>query len=122
MRAPCSLQCGVRCQPIMRIMTTSLDMVAATHRGLCRLHNEDWLAADETVGLAVLADGMGGHNAGEVASRIAVEVITSGMHAAVRENTTRRPNKIAESLIAEHVSQANERIYEAAQAHPEYAG
>jgi len=41
-------------------MTTALDMVAATHRGLRRVHNEDSIAVDRGIGLAVLADGMGG--------------------------------------------------------------
>ncbi|HUP90552.1 MAG TPA: Stp1/IreP family PP2C-type Ser/Thr phosphatase [Longimicrobiales bacterium] len=103
-------------------MTTPLDIVAATHCGRRRAHNEDCVAADETLGLAVLADGMGGHNAGEVASSMAVDVITSGIHAAIKEGAMQRLHKAAESLIAEHVSQANERIYEAARRHPEFAG
>jgi serine/threonine protein phosphatase PrpC len=104
------------------IMTTALDMVAATHCGLRRVHNEDCIAVDRGVGLAVLADGMGGHKAGEVASRIAVEVITSGIQAAVAEAPPPRLNTAAESLIAQHVSQANERIFEAAEANPAYGG
>jgi protein phosphatase len=88
-----------------------------------RLHNEDCIAANAQGGLAVLADGMGGHNAGEVASRIAVDVITTGIEAALRElagcllDASR-----AESLIAEHISHASARIYEAGGVQPEYAG
>ena len=49
----------------------------ATHVGLVRDHNEDALSASSGSGLFVVADGVGGHQAGEVASRIAVEKITS---------------------------------------------
>ncbi|MDH4294122.1 MAG: protein phosphatase, partial [Betaproteobacteria bacterium] len=47
-------------------------MTTATHSGMVRSHNEDSIGADASIGLAVLADGMGGYNAGEVASGIAV--------------------------------------------------
>ncbi|MDH3354469.1 MAG: Stp1/IreP family PP2C-type Ser/Thr phosphatase [Chromatiales bacterium] len=43
--------------------------------GLKRNHNEDYIGWSEEGGLAILADGMGGHNAGEVASKIAVTTI-----------------------------------------------
>ena len=52
-----------------------LDIAAKTDPGCVRENNEDSLAVDETLGLLVVADGMGGHNAGEVASRMATETI-----------------------------------------------
>ena len=52
-----------------------LRAVAATDTGRVREHNEDAIAWDPEVGLFVLADGMGGYNAGEVASGIAVKTI-----------------------------------------------
>ena len=103
-------------------MTAALDMAAATHRGRLRLQNEDCVAADAAIGLAVLADGMGGHNAGEVASRMAVDVITAGIQASVKKAAGQHTRASAESLIANHISQANERIYEAGQARGEYSG
>jgi serine/threonine protein phosphatase PrpC len=103
-------------------MTAALDIAAATHRGRLRLQNEDCVAADAAIGLAVLADGMGGHNAGEVASRMAVDVITAGIQASVKKAAGQHTRASAESLIANHISQANERIYEAGQARGEYSG
>jgi serine/threonine protein phosphatase PrpC len=52
-----------------------LRAVAATDTGRVREHNEDAVALDPDIGLFVLADGMGGYNAGEVASGIAVKTI-----------------------------------------------
>jgi protein phosphatase len=45
----------------------------ATHPGLVRQNNEDFIHTDDNLGIYLLADGIGGHNAGEVASSLAVE-------------------------------------------------
>jgi serine/threonine protein phosphatase PrpC len=47
----------------------------ATHVGLKRAHNEDFYLCDDRLGLYVVADGVGGHAKGEVASREAVEEV-----------------------------------------------
>jgi PPM family protein phosphatase len=49
----------------------------ATHPGLVRKNNEDFIRTDDDLGIYLLADGIGGHNAGEVASAIAVETAYS---------------------------------------------
>lgn len=78
-------------------------MAGLTDAGRVREHNEDAIAWDAEQGWAVLADGMGGHHAGEVASAIAVEVIGEQLKnaASVEE---------AEPLPAA-VEQANSVIY-----------
>ncbi len=48
-----------------------LEVASATDAGTLRSFNEDSIAADSELGLLVLADGMGGYKAGEVASSIA---------------------------------------------------
>nr|MDQ6924464.1 protein phosphatase [Pseudomonadota bacterium] len=57
----------------------ALDVASLSHPGMVRTHNEDSVFVDGESGLAVLADGMGGYSAGEVASGIAVNVISTGM-------------------------------------------
>ena len=47
-----------------------LEVASHTDPGMVRSHNEDSIASDAASGLVVLADGMGGYNAGEVASKV----------------------------------------------------
>lgn len=53
----------------------SFDIEGKTDVGCVRERNEDCLGIDPSLGLLVVADGMGGHSSGEVASRLAVDTI-----------------------------------------------
>src|SRR5450759_1749530 len=53
----------------------ALEIFSQTHPGMVRSHNEDSVACEPACGLVVLADGMGGYIAGDVASGIAVSVV-----------------------------------------------
>ena len=63
-------------------MRTKIQSFSDTDTGRIRDHNEDSIGSDEDLGLYILADGMGGYNAGEVASGIAVRTILSMMREA----------------------------------------
>src|ERR1700676_4685209 len=63
-----------------------LRCVGQTDTGRVRDHNEDTIAYDADIGLLVLADGMGGYNAGEVASGIAVQTIVGLVKDAVERS------------------------------------
>ena len=73
---------------------TRIVMGGLTHPGRVRGENEDCIVTRAELGIAVLADGMGGHQAGEVASRMAVDVITE--HLARRPPAGRSPRKGAD--------------------------
>ena len=111
----------------MTNLATVLEVVTATDPGSVRSHNEDSIAADAETGLAVLADGMGGYNAGEVASGIAVAMLTTEMKQALADH---RPHEIngasgeplAVKLIKDNSAKANAAIYQTAQSQPQYAG
>ena len=60
-------------------LSQNLEITTCTDPGMVRSHNEDSIAADAANGLVVLADGMGGYNAGEVASGMATTVIITEM-------------------------------------------
>lgn len=58
-------------------MNNCMISAHATHPGLVRKNNEDFIRTDDDLGIYLLADGIGGHNAGEVASALAVETAYS---------------------------------------------
>jgi protein phosphatase len=94
---------------------------------MVRSHNEDSIAADAANGLVVLADGMGGYNAGEVASGMATTVIVTEMRqilsgAKPYQVDTKTKEEIAPKIVREQVLKANTSIYQAAQTQPQYAG
>lgn len=91
----------------------SIEMYGLTHPGRVRPHNEDAFAVDPERGLAVLADGMGGHQAGEVASELAVGTV-------VEELATAGDDPPA--ALVEAVMEANRRILATADARPECRG
>ncbi len=101
---------------------TGLSMVGLTDRGMVRVENEDSIATRPEIGLAVLADGMGGHQAGEVASAMAVDVITRHYEEllASGENGDDRVRE-AKSIDAA-IRAANSAIFEVAQSRPDYSG
>ena len=103
-----------------------LHASGVTDRGRTRPTNEDCFGIDPALGVCVVADGMGGHNAGEVASRMAVEAILD--YVANNEVTTTWPYGYDAgisprgNLLRTAVHVANTRVFEAATASPSYAG
>ncbi len=105
-------------------VTEAIEVVSLTDVGLCRTHNEDALASDLGIGLLVLADGMGGYKAGEIASEIAVLTIMAEMSEVMYDESASGKFQI-ENLI-EHlskaVSRANHTIYHISENQPQCAG
>jgi protein phosphatase len=101
---------------------------AKTDVGLKRSHNEDNLCADPGQGLYVVCDGMGGQNAGEVASSLAVEVIQKHIREAAHNGNLPligepdRKFSPHTNRLASAIRLANQVIHGAAQSKPEQAG
>ena len=105
----------------------ALEIVSETHPGMLRAHNEDSVAAEPDHGLVVLADGMGGYNAGEVASGIAVTVMGAEItprleHASPIERDEETGEELAVMLLSAGIHKANASIYQAAHSQSQYAG
>jgi serine/threonine protein phosphatase PrpC len=106
----------------------ALDCATLSHPGMVRSHNEDSVFVDADAGIAILADGMGGYSAGEVASGIAVNVVSKGMLPDLSSGRELSKVDIASGLthaallLQQQIAAANKGIYEAAQARPECAG
>jgi protein phosphatase len=108
-------------------LSDALDIVRLTDVGLLRDHNEDTIASDAAMGFVILADGMGGYKAGEVASEIAVLSITAELKEAmlnfqpsqVLDVLNRQPEA---QLIIDAVKNANAAIYHVSETQPQCAG
>ncbi|MEB0012759.1 Stp1/IreP family PP2C-type Ser/Thr phosphatase [Glaciimonas sp. Gout2] len=101
------------------------DFFAKTDVGMVRPENEDAIAISEVLQLAILADGMGGYNAGEVASGIATVTIQHAVERHQRENQYSHPDDqpaVRRLCLIQAVRKANSTIIETARQHPEYRG
>lgn len=98
-----------------------------TDTGRVRKKNEDSIGYDSALGLVVLADGMGGHRGGEIASSITVDTIIDKIQQQLPQIL---PGKIdaetgfsMESICLQNaVEFANKLVYETAEANPEHKG
>jgi protein phosphatase len=99
-----------------------------THRGLVRPHNEDSLSWDLDLGLYIVADGMGGHNAGEVASQMAVETITQFIERTRDPDDCTWPFELDPTVsfnanrVMNAMLLANRRVFHEGEAREEYNG
>ena len=98
-----------------------------TDTGIVRSKNEDAIGYDSALGLVVLADGMGGHRGGEIASSLTVDTVINLLQQNLPQIT---PGEVDEAsgfskesiCIQDAVVAANEMIYKTAQANPEHKG
>lgn len=110
----------------MMELTSVLEIVTRTDPGMVRSNNEDSVIANPACGLVVLADGMGGYNAGEVASGMA----TAWLGAALGKALTVPGRRVMDAsgrpwlhaLLESGIAHANGAIYQAAQSQSQYAG
>ena len=103
----------------------SLEFASMTDTGQLRAHNEDSIIVCASAGLAVLADGMGGYNAGEVASGIATSEIQRIIEAQPLTDAIDQaedPLMAADWLLHQAVAVANLAILDASDKEPDYNG
>lgn len=106
----------------------SLELANVSDPGRKRPHNEDSAITDPELGLALVADGMGGYKAGEVASAIAAKVILDGVREARLKHHFQKQgrdgrNEAADSaLIRTSIEAANRHIFDTAHNIPQCQG
>ncbi|MCX7037011.1 MAG: Stp1/IreP family PP2C-type Ser/Thr phosphatase [Proteobacteria bacterium] len=108
-------------------LKAKLRCVGLTDTGKVREHNEDMIAHDSEIGLLVLADGMGGYNAGEVASGLAVKIILAMVRDAIeREDLSIGDRQAGLSragiILRDAVARANKIIHQTARSQPNCEG
>jgi protein phosphatase len=101
---------------------TMIELFAAVDPGRARSNNEDSVATDDGVALAVLADGMGGYNAGEVASNMATSFIQTELGRWLREASKQASDAEVRRAMDICVDNANRAIFNASNSNPQYAG
>jgi len=104
-----------------------LEIAGVTDVGRHRTHNEDNIGTDASLGLVLLADGMGGYKAGEVASAMAITTLLEEL----KQNLNKiSPGQVDEGsgysreslLIKTAIDKANSDIFNTAQSQPQCAG
>ncbi|WP_395139979.1 Stp1/IreP family PP2C-type Ser/Thr phosphatase [Schlegelella aquatica] len=100
----------------------SFEFFCLTDPGRARDNNEDSVAVDQRAALAVLADGMGGYNAGEIASSMATSFIKSELGRWLTEAASNASDTDVRRAMDICVDNANRAIYNAANSNPHYAG
>ncbi len=99
--------------------TPALEYASRTDRGVVRKGNEDWVGVYPDHHLAIVADGVGGASAGEVASRMAVELIAERF---IRRAPSRAQPRLVQLLTEAAVDEANVAIIHHAKVQPECSG
>ena len=108
-------------------ISQALQSASLTDPGRVRDHNEDCIESRPEIGLFVLADGMGGYNAGEVASGMATSLIADGLVEGwslreVDKLSREQAMALADKLLREQIARANTAIFTTSQNNPECAG
>lgn len=107
--------------------TGYITIGSLTDRGRNRLQNEDTILTDADTGIVILADGLGGHNAGEVASALAVNVVHEQILQGLQDTDGNRKDEITgvsgiSRILERAVIRANSAIHAKAQMEIGYQG
>ena len=107
--------------------TGNITIAALTDRGKKRLQNEDYILTDADTGIVVLADGLGGHNAGEIASALAVNVVHEQILLGLQDTDGNQKDEITRAsgisrILERAVIHANSAIHAKAQIEIGYQG
>ena len=94
-----------------------IEVAAATDPGKVRQYNEDCLAMDPELGVVAVADGMGGHRAGEIASAMAAQMVLVGLQERLPELRSATDQHSPLLAVEESIIQANLAIWDAARTH-----
>ena len=108
-------------------LQNKITISGLTDTGIVRNKNEDAIGFDSALGLVVLADGMGGHRGGEIASTMTVETVIEKLQQSLPEVS---PGEVDEAsgfsresiCIQDAVVEANQLVYQAAETNPEHKG
>lgn len=96
----------------------ALEVATTTDAGVVRPFNEDAVATELDLGLAIVADGMGGYKAGDVASGMAASIMVEELKRQLHARAADSPARI----LRDAARKANQAIFQAARANSQYHG
>jgi protein phosphatase len=99
-----------------------IEIAAVTDAGSVRQFNEDSIVTDPEIGLAVLADGMGGYRAGEVASHMATQIVLSSLQAQVADFRSGAGQHSPLRAVDQSINRANKAVFDAGKGRSKYHG
>jgi protein phosphatase len=102
-------------------MEIKLDIYGASHQGKVRDHNEDAFVIDKENGIFLIADGVGGNNAGEIASRIVSGVLPLMLHKNLSEKNILSEIEIKQ-IINKTLQEINQQIFSHSKLDPKLNG
>ncbi len=108
-------------------LSDALEIVVRTDPGMIRELNEDAVFANPVRGFVILADGMGGYNAGEVASGMATSFLASALETSFFDSAPggvdeSAAKSLAHGCMLDSIARANTAIYNAANSEPQFSG
>ncbi|WP_415037130.1 Stp1/IreP family PP2C-type Ser/Thr phosphatase [Azonexus sp.] len=105
------------------VLHDALTVAACSDAGIVRAHNEDAVFVDADFGIGVLADGMGGYNAGEVASSMATTLLATSFSRLLRSAVeTPAVLEHPRQIMSDEVRGTNAAIFRASQSSASCAG
>jgi serine/threonine protein phosphatase PrpC len=108
-------------------LQNKITIMGLTDTGIVRAKNEDCIGFDSALGLVVLADGMGGHRGGEIASTMTVDVIISNLQQKLPKISAGEIDEASgfsrESICLQNaVVEANQSVFQASESNPDHKG
>jgi protein phosphatase len=108
-------------------LQNKITIMGLTDTGIVRAKNEDCIGFDSALGLVVLADGMGGHRGGEIASTMTVDTIISNLQQKLPKTSAGEIDEASgfskESIRLQNaVAEANQSVFQASESNPDHKG